>query len=101
MMTNKRKEDSLMKIIVQTVIATTVMSILLYCLSWGNTHYVVKATITRVNSSIITATDERGYVWDFEGSGLHRNDKVKLIMNSQHTDLYIFDDTVDDVRLIR
>ena len=46
----------------------------------------------------LTAKDENGYLWEFEGEGFEEDTEVKLIMETNHTDSNIFDDKVIDVR---
>lgn len=66
--------------------------------SYIETHYTRNAIVTNVNQNLVTAKDENGYLWEFEGEGFEKDTEVKLIMDTNHTDSNIFDDKVIDVR---
>lgn len=73
--------------------------VLCFCFcSFAETHYTKNAIVTNVNQNLITAKDENGYLWEFEGEGFEEDTEVKLIMDTNHTDSNIFDDKVIDAR---
>lgn len=73
-----------------------------FCIcSYAETHYTRKAEVIKIADNLITAEDERGYLWDFEGDGFETGDKIKLIMDTNHTDSNIFDDKIIHVKEIK
>ena len=76
--------------------------IVMFCwCSWYETqHYTREATVIDVTDDIITVVDRCDYTWSFEGDGFNVNDEVKLMMNTMHTDSNIFDDEIEDVKII-
>lgn len=75
--------------------------VVMFCwCSWYETHYTREATVIDVTDNIITVVDKCDYTWSFEGDGFNINDEVKLMMNTMHTDSNIFDDEIEDVKMI-
>ena len=68
--------------------------------SWYETHYTKEATVIDVTGNIITVVDKHDYTWSFEGDGFNVDDKVKLTMDTMHTDSNIFDDEIEDAKII-
>ena len=68
--------------------------------SWYETHYTKEATVIDVTDNIITVVDKNDHTWSFEGDGFNVDDKVKLMMNTMHTDSNIFDDEIEDAKII-
>ena len=65
--------------------------------SYAETHYTRKATVVNVNCGLVTVEDESGNLWDFEQDGFNVGDKVKLTMDTNHTDSNIFDDKIVNI----
>ena len=75
--------------------------IIIFCLcSWYETHYIREATVIDVTDNIITVVDKYDHTWSFEGDGFNVDDKVKLIIDTMHTDSNISDDEIEDVKII-
>lgn len=68
--------------------------------SWCETHYTREATVIAVEDSVVTVVDNCDYVWQFEGTDFHVDDKVRLSMNTMNTDSDIFDDAIEDAKII-
>ena len=68
--------------------------------SWYETHYTKEATVIDVTDNTITVVDKYDHTWSFEGDGFNVDDKVKLMMNTMHTDSNIFDDEIEDAKII-
>ena len=68
--------------------------------SWYETHYTKEATVIDVTDNIITVVDKYDHTWSFEGDGFNVDDKVKLTMDTMHTDSNIFDDEIEDAKII-
>lgn len=56
-------------------------------------HYYKHAEVTSISASEVTVDDGKNY-WTFEGDGFKVGDKVKLTMDTNTTDTYIYDDIV-------
>jgi len=80
------------------LLAMTVVS--LHFGSWYETHYTREATVIAVEDSVVTVVDNCDYVWQFEGTDFRVDDKVKLSMNTMNTDSNIFDDAIEDAKII-
>lgn len=81
----------------------TLVLILFVCFcvcSYVETHYTREATVIEVTNNIVTVVDKCGYLWDFEGDGFKPNDEVKMTMNTMHTDSNIYDDKIENVKII-
>ena len=77
-----------------------IISLILYSLvSYNETTYKREATIVSVNGGEYTVQDTTNNIWKFEDYSLNYriNDKVTLIMNNNHTDNVITDDTIRKV----
>ena len=59
--------------------------------------YTREATITHIDQNTITATDKKGFIWQFNGNGYHEGQQVKLIMHDNHTST-IKDDIIKNVK---
>lgn len=76
--------------------------VMMFCgCSWYEVHYTREATVIEVTDNIVTVVDRCDYVWEFEGDGFNVNDEVKMLMNTMHTDNYIFDDEIENVKIIQ
>lgn len=76
--------------------------ILCFCFcSFTETHYTREGIVVENNNNLITVKDECGYLWDFEGDDFKINERVKLTMDTNHTDSNIFDDKIIYVKEIK
>ena len=64
-------------------------------------HYSRIGKVTKVKGEIVTVVDnETGNIWEFEGDGFSKNDRIKLKFFTNHTDNTVKDDwIVDAVRV--
>lgn len=84
-------------------IKTTILGILTVCaiviilgrVGWYETHYTVDATVIKTYRNTITVEDKDHNIWDFYGTGFSVGNRVKLIINTSHTDLEKYDDEVE------
>lgn len=85
----------------QVFVAILFLVILCGC-SWYETHYDRKATVVSTYNNIVTVKDEHGEEWEFEDNEkqYHKNDIVKLTMNSMGTIENIYDDRIENVKKI-
>lgn len=82
-------------------IVMIIIALIFFCwCSWYETHYTRDASVTAVEGSIITAVDNNGNEWAFEGTGFFVGNRVKLTMNTMHTDSNIYDDEIVNVIII-
>ena len=84
----------------EIIILMMILVVIFYWCLWYETHYTREATVIDVTDDIITVVDRCDYIWSFEGDGFNVNDEVKLMMNTMHTDSNIFDDEIEDVKII-
>ena len=87
----------------ETVKNITLMMIVvvMFCwCSWYETHYTREATVIDVTDNIVTVVDKCNNTWSFKGDGFNVDDEVKLTMDTMHTDSNIFDDKIEDVKII-
>lgn len=68
--------------------------------SWYETHYTREAIVIDVTDNIVTVIDKHNNTLSFKGDGFNVDDEVKLTMNTMHTDSNIFDDEIEDVKII-
>ena len=64
------------------------------------TSYTREATIIEYNNNTYTIEDDTGHTWKFDGKGYSIGDRVKLYMNTNHTDSNIFDDEITKMKII-
>ena len=75
--------------------------VIMFCwCSWYEAHYTTEATVIDVTDNIITVVDKHDHTWSFEGDGINVDDKVNLTMDTMHTDSNIFDDEIEDAKII-
>ena len=84
----------------EIIILMMILVVIFYWCLWYETHYTREATVIDVTDNIITVVDRCDYTWSFEGDGFNVGDEVKLMMNTMHTDSNIFDDEIEDVKMI-
>lgn len=64
------------------------------------TSYTREAIVIDYYEDVCSAEDKTGNVWHFIGEDYEVGDKVKLYMNTNHTDSNILDDTITKVKMI-
>lgn len=64
-------------------------------------HYDLEATIIEVNDECVTAKDNMGHKWDFNGNDYSVGEKVRLKMFTNYTDSNIYDDQVIGVSYMK
>ena len=75
--------------------------VVMFCwCSWYETHYTREATVIDVTDNIITVVDKYDHTWSFEGNGFNVDDEVKLTIDTMHTDSSIYDDEIENVKII-
>jgi hypothetical protein len=75
--------------------------IIMFCwCSWYETHYTREATVIDVTDNIVTVIDKYNNTLSFKEDSFNVDDKVKLTMDTMHTDSNIFDDEIEDVKII-
>jgi hypothetical protein len=95
----KARAQRAKEIIKNVIIIIAIVIIFCWC-SWDESHYTREATVIGIIGNTVTVMDECGYTWAFEGNDFNVNDKVKLMMSTMHTDSNIFDDKIEDVKMI-
>ena len=85
---------------IRTVIFLMLTIALLRFSSWYETHYTREATVIAIDNSIITVIDNCDYIWEFEGTGFSVGDTVRMTMDTMNTDTNIFDDAIENVKII-
>jgi hypothetical protein len=80
----------------KALLVTAVFSLALCFCSEVETTYNRKATVTNINNEIVTVVDESGNEWDFVGNSFSIGDKVKLVMDDNHTHT-IEDDVIKNI----
>lgn len=93
----KERAQRTKEIMKNIIIIMAIIIIFCWC-SWDESHYTREATVIGIIGNTVTVMDECGYTWAFEGNDFNVNDKVKLMMNTMHTDSNIFDDKIEDVK---
>lgn len=67
--------------------------------SWIDTHYTRHdCEVIECVKDVVTVEDNCGYQWQFIGGGCKVGDTVDLKMHTNHTDNYIFDDEIIEVK---
>lgn len=89
-----------MKETIKGLVIITMFFCVLGACGWYESHYTREATVIDVTNDVVTVVDKCDYVWEFYGNGFKVNDEVKMRMNTMHTDNYIFDDEIENVKLV-
>lgn len=73
--------------------------ILITCswITYHTHHYNRQATIVDIECMCITAKDNTGHYWEFNGSGYYVGQEITLKMYDNHTDDIIKDDSVKGI----
>lgn len=86
---------------VKTVVVVMVMVAMLAACSYVEHHYTRKdCEAVRVEGTVVTVEDKGGHLWDYvvEGTAPVVRERVDLVMYTNLTDSYIYDDEVVGVR---
>jgi uncharacterized protein YxeA len=89
------KGDNKMKIL-KTMIILILILITCGWTSYHTHHYSRQATVVDIECIYVTAKDNTGHYWTFDGTGYYVGQEVTLKMYDNHTD-NIRDDSVIDV----
>ena len=92
--TRKRRE------IIKNITLITIVVIMFCWCSWYETHYTKEAIVIDVTDNIVTVIDKHNNTLSFKGDGFNVDDEVRLTMDTMHTDSNIFDDEIEDVKMI-
>lgn len=88
------------KNVMLAVMVTGIAFLILGRVGWFECHYYNDATVTEIDGNNIIVTDNNDEEWIFIGENFNVNDRVRLTMYNNHTDLNIFDDEIEDVRVL-
>lgn len=88
------------KNVMLAVMVTGIAFLILGRVGWFECHYYNDATVTEIDGNNIIVTDNNDEEWIFIGDNFNVNDRVRLTMYNNHTDLNIFDDEIEDVRVL-
>ena len=76
--------------------------VVMFCwCSWYETHYTRETTVIDVTDNIVIVIDKYNNTLSFKGDGFNVDDEVKLTMDTMHTDSNIFDDEIENVKIIK
>lgn len=85
-----------MKTIIRAIIITFVLMCGIANAKADNT-YTLNATVTDVDSGVVTCVDTDGNVWSFYGDGYNVDEMIILVMDTNHTTT-IYDDMIIDIQ---
>lgn len=88
------------KNVMLAVMVTGIAFLILGRVGWFECHYYNDATVTEIDGNNIIVTDNNDEEWIFIGDNFNVNDRVRLTMYNNHTDLNIFDDEIEDIRVL-
>lgn len=84
---------------VRLVVMLVVFIIMFVFASWIDTHYTRHdCEVIGYVEDVVTVEDSCGYQWQFIGEDYEVGDTVDLKMHTSHTDNYIYDDEVIEVK---
>lgn len=89
------------KSVVSAIVVAGIAFLILGRVGWFECHYYNDATVTDINGNNIVVTDNNNYEWIFIGKDFVLNDKVRLTMYNNHTDLNILDDEIEAVTKVK
>lgn len=73
-------------------------------MGWHETHYSKLGSIVTIeekeNETIVTMKDSEGFLWSFSGEGFHLHDIVQADFWTNETDLNLYDDELENVKII-
>lgn len=85
-----------MKTIIRAIIITFVLMCGIANAKADNT-YTLNATVTDVDSDIVTCVDTDSNVWSFYSDGYKVDEMIILVMDTNHTTT-IYDDMIIDIQ---
>ena len=74
---------------------TFIIIITIILMAMVQTYYTRKVTVVKIKDNIVTVEDKVGEYWKFEGEGYRVGEHITLIMNTNGTENYTGDDTID------
>lgn len=84
---------------VKLVVMLVVFVVMFVFASWIDTHYTRHdCEVIGYVEDVVTVEDSCGYQWQFIGEGYEVGDTVSLKMYTNHTDNYIYDDEIIEVK---
>ena len=84
---------------VKLILMLVVFIIMFVFASWIDTHYTRQdCEVVGYVEDVVTVEDSCGYQWKFIGEGYEVGDTVDLKMYTNHTDGYIYDDEIIEVK---
>lgn len=84
---------------VKLVVMLVVFIVMFVFASWIDTHYTRHdCEVIGYTEDVVTVEDSCGYQWQFIGEGYEVGDTVDLKMYTNHTDNYIYDDEIIEVK---
>lgn len=83
----------------RAIAIVTVFATLVAIAGFVECHYTQDATITALEEDgEVVFVDARGEEWSFFGEGYEVGQEIKVTFYTNHTDSYIYDDTIYIVR---
>ena len=78
------------------------IALAIFCmLSWYETHYIKEATVHSIRDNIVTVIDDYDNYWEFEAEGFQEGNRVKMLMDTMHTESNIYDDEIQRVTIMQ
>ena len=98
---NKRKEETMtIKTFIkcQIVLFCIMVVVLFHFVSYIERTDVKEAVVIEVNNDEVVVVDRAGQEWAFYGDEYSVNERVKLIIDNNHTEDNLFDDEIINVK---
>lgn len=86
-----------MKNIITTLAIVSITVVTLFTTMYIECHYTKEGIVTDIQDSIITIEDSKGQQWEIVGKSFELDQKVTMIMHTNHTDSRQ-DDIVKEVK---
>ena len=87
--------------IVECTIAITLFIILPGIAGWYETHYEREGIVIAIEGTDVVVCDTTDNEWVFEGEGFIEGDLVTMTMFDNGTHSNIYDDEIDNVKIIK
>ena len=87
--------------LMKAAITTSALVATILVTGYTDTHYVLKATVDRVEGNEVVAKDARENYWSFIGDGFEQGQDLLLTMYTKETDNVIEDDEVVNVKCVK
>ena len=87
--------------VVAMILAVLTMLFVLGRIGWYEGHYYKDGTILSVKGTTVSVIDEDDNIWEFYGTGYTEGTQVRLTIDNNHTDLEIYDDSIDNITIIK